>query len=44
MANGEKIEAGAEIIVVAQTGLKLTVIRKTNENQSTFVRKSRSGR
>ncbi len=28
MANGEKIEAGAEIIVVEQTGLKLTVIRK----------------
>jgi membrane-bound ClpP family serine protease len=34
MANGEKIEAGDEIIVVEQTGLKLTVIRKTNENQS----------
>lgn len=32
MTNGEKIEAGAEIIVVEQTGLKLTVIEKTNEN------------
>jgi len=30
--NGGKIESGTEIIVVEQTGLKLTVIRKTNEN------------
>jgi membrane-bound ClpP family serine protease len=34
MANGENIEVGAEIIVVEQTGLKLTVIKKSNENLS----------
>jgi membrane-bound ClpP family serine protease len=33
MTNGEKIEAGAKIIVVEQTGLKLTVVRK-NEGES----------
>jgi membrane-bound ClpP family serine protease len=35
MTNGEKIEAGAEIIVVEQTGLKLTVIKK-NQGESTI--------